>query len=303
MSHSLALSLASWEGKGYVDLPSQSTASRPLALFAWIEEAEKSTNYMSWWSSRSSNGLYWSCTISNSPYEGIIEHQEIRKVGLSETHASETEKPALTMIDEKPTDGTNTSKKDQDGTWNDGVWEFLRGSIHTLTEPRRRIEVFFVKMVMEWWMLIFSRQSFFKQVFKVSYACSSNHRVCDRVCTHTHLLQRTFFCTKRVHSHIRTSSCVCTYTHGPSVWKGLLHVHVVDLHLAFSVSCLTHLCCLRTTTLSFSTFPSAQSLPNLPVLKAQDMRISARAPKSLATWPSPVSTQVMSPKSSTRSFL
>ena len=27
----------------------------------------------------------------------------------------ETEKPPLTMVDEKPTDGTSTSKKDQDG--------------------------------------------------------------------------------------------------------------------------------------------------------------------------------------------
>ena len=27
----------------------------------------------------------------------------------------ETEKPSLTMIDGKPTDGTSTSKKDQDG--------------------------------------------------------------------------------------------------------------------------------------------------------------------------------------------
>ena len=27
----------------------------------------------------------------------------------------ETEKPPLTMIDEKPTDGTSTSKKDEDG--------------------------------------------------------------------------------------------------------------------------------------------------------------------------------------------
>ena len=61
---------------------------------------------------------------------------------------------------------------------------------------------------------------------------------------------RTFFCTWRVHSHICTSSCACTYTHGSGVRKGLLHVHVIDLHLAFSVSCLAHLCGLRTTTLS-----------------------------------------------------
>ena len=48
----------------------------------------KSTNYMSWWSSRSSNGLHWSYTVGKGPYKGIIENQLIRKVGLSETHAS-----------------------------------------------------------------------------------------------------------------------------------------------------------------------------------------------------------------------
>ena len=52
----------------------------------------------------------------------------------------ETEKPPLTMIDEKPTDGTRTSKKDQHG----------RGTKKSEnTEPRRRIEEFFVRMVME----------------------------------------------------------------------------------------------------------------------------------------------------------
>ena len=44
-------------------------------------------------------------------------------------------------------------------------------------------------------------------------------------------------------------------------------------------------------------------LPYLPVLKAQGTRISARAARSLAIWPSPPSTQVMSPRSSTRSLL
>ena len=38
------------------------------------------------------------------------------------------------------------------------------------------------------------------------------------------------------------------------------------------------------------------SVPNFPILKAQDVRNSARAPRSFVTWPSPVSSQVMSPK-------
>ena len=57
----------------------------------------------------------------------------------------ETEKPPLIMIDEKPTDGTSTSKKNQDGHGRMKSENFVKGS-----EPRRRIEdIFFVKMVME----------------------------------------------------------------------------------------------------------------------------------------------------------
>ena len=50
----------------------------------------------------------------------------------------ETEKPPLTMIDENPTDGTSTSKKDQDGHGMMKSENFCKGS-----EPRRRIEDFF----------------------------------------------------------------------------------------------------------------------------------------------------------------
>ena len=46
-----------------------------------------------------------------SPHEGIIENQEITQRSMP----WETEKPPLTMIDEKPTDGTSTCKKDQHG--------------------------------------------------------------------------------------------------------------------------------------------------------------------------------------------
>ena len=61
----------------------------------------------------------------------------------------ETKKPPLTMIDEKQTDGTSTSKKDQDGHGTMKSQDFSRRSELKFTEPRRRIEEFFVKMVME----------------------------------------------------------------------------------------------------------------------------------------------------------
>ena len=78
----------------------------------------------------------------------------------------ETEKPPLTIIDEKPTDGTSTSKKDQDrhGTMKSEF--FLTGSVHALTEPRRRIDESFCQDghgVMNVHMFFLS--TFFLQVF------------------------------------------------------------------------------------------------------------------------------------------
>ena len=54
---------------------------------------------------------------------------KIKRLGRSVSQRRtprETEKPPLTMIDEKPIDGTSTSKKDQDGH---GMMksEFLKG--------------------------------------------------------------------------------------------------------------------------------------------------------------------------------
>ena len=53
--------------------------------------------------------FFGSSTIGKGPYKGIIENQEIRKVGLSEAH--ETEKLPLTKIDGKPTCGTSAARK------------------------------------------------------------------------------------------------------------------------------------------------------------------------------------------------
>ena len=65
---------------------------------------------------------------------------KIRRLGRSVSQRRmprETEKPSLTMIDGKPTDGTSTSKKDQDGQMKS---QFFKDS-----ETTRRIEYFFVK--------------------------------------------------------------------------------------------------------------------------------------------------------------
>ena len=56
----------------------------------------------------------------------------------------ETEKPPLTMIDGMPTDGTSTSKKDQDGHGMMKSENFSR-----VPNPDDELKKFFVKMVME----------------------------------------------------------------------------------------------------------------------------------------------------------
>ena len=53
----------------------------------------------------------------------------------------------------------------------------------------------------------------------------------------------------------------------------------------------------------FTDDPIHTILPYFPVLKAQDVRNSALASRSLATWPDQTQTHVMSPTSSTRSLL
>ena len=63
----------------------------------------------------------------------------------------ETEKPPLTMIDEKPTDGTSTSKKDQDVHGMMKSENFLKGVLYIhFPNPDDELKNFFVKMVMEW---------------------------------------------------------------------------------------------------------------------------------------------------------
>ena len=133
--HYLGLSLASWEDKGYVDLPSQSTASRPLQCgFSerhYLHELRKQIKIHKLNVVMILKKLKWLILILHNG-KGSIHRpsSKIKRLGRSVSQRRmprETEKPPLTMIDEKPTDGTNTSKKDHDGQWNDEVWEFFKG--------------------------------------------------------------------------------------------------------------------------------------------------------------------------------
>ena len=111
------------------------------------------------------------------------------------------------------------------------------------------------------------------------------------LCCRTHILS----------AHIRTSSCVHIHA-----WLKVPKVCCMRMSL-ISISpspfpCFTlHPCCSRTDTSTPCSRPhSSQAMPDP---KARVKRTSVRAPRSLATWPRPVSTQVISPKSSTRSLL
>ena len=96
--HSLGLSLASWEDKGYVDLPSQSTASRPLQCgFSgerhYLHELRKQIKIHKLYVVMIFERLKWPL-FDLTQLERVHanasskKNKEIRKVGLSETHAS-----------------------------------------------------------------------------------------------------------------------------------------------------------------------------------------------------------------------
>ena len=146
----------------------------------------------------------------------------------------ETEKPPLAKVDEKPTDGTSTSKKESRRTWNDAVWECLRSSVRTLTEPRQRIEDFCCQDdygVMN--VHLFARR-FFPTFFQFRTHVLATTVCTTERCAHTHLS----------HAHFSAHSAVTAYfahlhaCHTHALLKCLEKVHctsVVSLHLAFSL--------------------------------------------------------------------
>ena len=121
------------------------------------------------------------------------------------------------MIDEKPTDGTNTSKKDQDGH------EMMKSEnfkgvlyIHS-PNPDDELKNF----VLSRWSWSDECWFFFWQFFWDSYTCSSDYSVYDGRCTYTHLL----------HAHFSAhGACTVTFAH--------LHARMAQL----SVKRCLHMC-------------------------------------------------------------
>ena len=166
----------------------------------------------------------------------------------------------------------------------------------------------FCQMVMEWWMLIILDRVSSDRIWGVSFTSSSVYSVYDgEVYIHSPVA-RTFFCCTvclRTSAHLHA----CAHTRMAQVHeKGFDRMCAFVLHLAFSLL-MSHPSLLfphgdfeTTPDYDLTDDPVHTFLPYSPVLKAQAMRNSAPASRSLATWPSQMQTQVMSPTSSTRSL-
>ena len=103
---------------------------------------------------------------------------------------------------------------------------------------------------------------------------------------HAHLSVAQFVCV-----HPRTSPRACTYTHGSSVCKKKF-AHVSHLSISPSpVSCFTSLCCSCTPTLTSPFCPYVLAVLTCP--ESAGHAHLRKKTRSLAIWPSPPSTQVM----------
>ena len=129
---------------------------------------------------------------------------------------------------------------------------------------------------------------------RISHPPSGNNCVCDGVRKHT---------PRRTHIFLTHFPCVAC-RHRVHAWLKVFAARMSLLSVSPSpFSCfICRPCCSRTVT---STPRSRLHLPcrTVPDPKARVKRTSARAARSLATWPVPRTPQVMNPKSSTRLLL
>ena len=129
----------------------------------------------------------------------------------------------------------------------------------------------------------------FRTQVVVTTVCATGRGV-HTLCCRTHILS----------AHIRTSSCVHIHAWLKAEMVCCMRASLVAISPSPFPCFALHPCCSRTDT---STPCSRPHFLPMPDRKARVKRTSARAPRSLATWPSSVSTRLMSPKSSTRSLL
>ena len=146
--------------------------------------------------------LKWPILILHN-WKGSIQkhHRKSRDLegrSLTDACLGKPEIPPLTMIDEMPTDGTSTSKKDQDGH---GLMK--SENFEGIPYPDDDLNNF-VKMVMEWWMLFFSSQNCLDNFKKFRTHVVATIVCMTAWCTYTHLL----------HAHFSAhSACTITFAH------------------------------------------------------------------------------------------
>ena len=187
---------------------------------------------MSWWSARRSNGFCWS-------YTGIIANQEIWKVGLSETHSLGKPRSLRSQwLIKSHLMEQVAAKKDEDGQRMMKSEYFLKRS-----EPRRGIEYFLVKMVMEWWKLIFPTDFLRFRSHVVANTLCTTGEVHTLIC-HTHIFlhivraQSHSHIFSRVHIHAwlkGAKKVLCTWCHISPSRLLLSHVPPISAVLARSL--------------------------------------------------------------------
>ena len=153
-------------------------------------------------------------------------------------------------------------------------------------------------------MFIFLSTEFSRHCCKVSSICSSNYSVYDGECTYTHL-SHAHFSGAHTLCIFRTSSCAshtCMFQVSVKRCLHMCHISPSRVLPSHDSPVLVFLDGHFETTPDYDLTDSNihMFLPYFPVLKVKDMRHSAHASQSLATWPNQMQTQVMSPTSSTK---
>ena len=135
------------------------------------------------------------------------------------------------------------------------------------------------------------------------------HVVATTVCATGSVLHAHFFWCTYTARTLRTFVCVLHTCMAELRQKGSLDECHNSPSRFLPLSCFTRLCCSHTVTsrplptTTSLTIPSTRSCRTYLSKKAQGVRHSAHASRSLAPWPSQMQTQVMSPTSSTSSLL
>ena len=158
-------------------------------LFAWTEEADQNSQIIC---RDDPPEVQLSC-IDLTQMEQVhtkasSKIKRLGRVGLSETYASAKREASTHRGDWWKANWWYKYQQERSRrSWNDEVWEFLKGFC-TCTHRTQTTNWRFFLSRWSWsdecWFFL-SLDFFLDRVFRVSYTCSSNHSVFDKVCVHT----------------------------------------------------------------------------------------------------------------------